>query len=100
MADNGATVRERIADQLRGNQATPSDLADQFQISPSTAINHVQHIARSVDQTNERIEVAPPACKSCGFDSFDDPANLPSRCPACKAESISEPVFRLSSRSQ
>lgn len=94
------TTRQQVAELLRSDHVTPSDLAEKFHISPSTAVTHVRHIARSVDHTDERVEVAPPTCDACGFDAFDDLANLPSRCPACNHEVINEPVFRLVSTSQ
>lgn len=94
------TTRQRVAEVLRSERMTPSDLADEFHIPPSTAISHVRHIAQSVDQTDEQVEVIPPTCDACGFAEFDNLANLPSRCPACNHERINEPVFRLASISQ
>ena len=71
-------------------------LAAEFEITTESALAHVKHIATSLDgNADERLLVAPPECRECGFSAFDDPANRPSRCPECKSESIEEPVFKI-----
>ncbi|MFB6124619.1 MAG: transcriptional regulator [Halanaeroarchaeum sp.] len=94
------TTRERIADALREGPETATGLAERFAISRSSAIAHVGHVARSVDGTGEELLVRPPTCRDCGFDGFDDPLNVPSRCPECKSEAIEEPAFTIESRGQ
>jgi predicted Zn-ribbon and HTH transcriptional regulator len=95
MREADRTTRERVADALREESATPSELATRFDLLPATAVDHVRHLARSLDATDENLLVRPPACRDCGFDGFDDPANLPSRCPECRSERIAEPAFRI-----
>ncbi|MFB6218383.1 MAG: transcriptional regulator [Halobacteriaceae archaeon] len=87
------TTRERIADRLREEPATPSALASEFDTARSTATDHVGHVARSLD--DEELLVRPPACGDCGFDGFDDRLNVPSRCPDCRSENIEEPAFKI-----
>ncbi|WP_458189161.1 transcriptional regulator [Haladaptatus sp. NG-WS-4] len=89
------TTREQIAAFLRRETASPSVLAAEFDITAGAAIRHVEHVARSVESGGEQLLVAPPECSDCGFDTFDDPANRPSRCPECKSESIAEPAFTI-----
>jgi predicted Zn-ribbon and HTH transcriptional regulator len=89
------TTRERIADHLREEPADPTDLAAAVDTTPQAALEHVRHLARSLEAAGERLEVAPPTCEDCGFDGFDDPANRPSRCPECKGENLTDPVFRV-----
>lgn len=98
MREADRTTRERIADRLRRGAVSPRALAEEFGVSPDVAVDHVHHVARSVEGTDEQLVVAPPACRDCGFDDFDDPANRPSRCPECKSESIEEPAFRIDPR--
>jgi hypothetical protein len=93
--EDARTTRERIADALRESDATASELAERFSLARSSALSHVRHVARSVDGTAETFLVRPPSCRDCGFDDFDDPLNLPSRCPECKSEAITEPAFRI-----
>ena len=95
MRESDRTTRERIAERLRGSVATPSELANEFDVTAAVAIDHVQHVAQSLSESGEQLLVAPPTCRDCGFDGFDEPANRPSRCPECKSESVDEPAFRI-----
>lgn len=95
MREADETTRQRIAGYLRTDVATPSALATEFDVTTDAAIKHVQHLAMSLEPTDERLLVAPPTCRECGFDEFDDPANVPSRCPECKHEGIDEPEFTI-----
>lgn len=95
MREAERTTRERIADWLRDEAASPSVLATEFEITAADAVDHVQHVSESVDGTGEQLLVAPPRCRDCGFDEFDDLVNRPSRCPECKSESVTEPEFRI-----
>lgn len=95
MREADATTRQRLADALREAPATPSALADRFDLTPNAVVRHVEHVARSVEGDGERLLVAPPTCRDCGFEEFDDLLNLPSRCPACKSEAVSEPTFTI-----
>ncbi|MFT4921920.1 MAG: putative Zn-ribbon and HTH transcriptional regulator [Haloarculaceae archaeon] len=95
MREASRTTRERMTDRLRDEPQTPAALAREFDVRASDALSHVQHIARSLDGTDEQLLVAPPECQACGFDGFDDLVNRPSRCPDCKSEDVIEPVFRV-----
>ncbi|EMA63097.1 transcriptional regulator [Halorubrum lipolyticum] len=86
------TTRQRIADTLREGPATASDLGEALSLPTPVVYDHVEHVSRSVDGEAELL-VAPPECRDCGFDGFDDPINEPSRCPECKSERIEEPAF-------
>jgi hypothetical protein len=86
------TTRQRIADILREGPATASALGEMLSLPTPVVYNHVEHVSRSVDDDAELL-VAPPECRDCGFDGFDDPINEPSRCPKCKSERIEEPAF-------
>ncbi|RLM67854.1 transcriptional regulator [Halorubrum sp. Atlit-26R] len=95
------TTRQRIADALREEPRTASDLAETLSLPTPTVYEHLEHVSRSVREGNGGSEgdaddeflVAPPTCRECGFDGFDDPVNEPSRCPECKGERIEEPAF-------
>jgi hypothetical protein len=95
MREAESTTRERIADRLRAGAASAGAIADEFDVTAADALDHVRHVARSLEPTDERLLVAPPECRECGFSGFDDPVNRPSRCPECKAESVREPRFRI-----
>jgi len=87
------TTRQRIAETLRGEPAGAGRLAAEFDVTAETALSHVEHIAESLDGTEEQLLVSPPECRDCGFTEFDDLINRPSRCPECKGESVAEPAF-------
>lgn len=89
------TTRQRIADFLRHETAQAGTLANEFSVTTNTALTHVEHIAASLEGTDEQLLVAPPECRDCGFTGFDDLVNRPSRCPECKSESVEEPAFRI-----
>lgn len=100
MREAEATTRQRMADRLRGEPATPSVLATEFEVTAGAVIRHVEHISRSIDAGDgEEFLVAPPECSECGFSDFDDLLNRPSRCPECKHEGIEEPAFLIETSS-
>lgn len=95
MREASRTTRKRMTDRLREDPLSASALAREFELQTATALTHVEHIAQTLDGTAEELLVAPPACRDCGFDDFDDLINRPSRCPDCKSEAIEEPAFRI-----
>ncbi|MCU4719167.1 transcriptional regulator [Halapricum hydrolyticum] len=95
MREASRTTRQKIADRLREMAMEAGEIANEFDIRTSVALDHVEHIARSLDDTDEQLLVSPPTCQECGFDEFDDLINRPSRCPECKSESVSEPAFTI-----
>lgn len=95
MREAERTTRQRIADQLREEPMQAGTIANEFDITTSVAISHVEHISKSLADGPEQLLVAPPECRECGFDDFDDLINRPSRCPDCKSESVEEPMFRV-----
>ncbi|WP_159904060.1 transcriptional regulator [Salinirussus salinus] len=95
MREASRTTRERIADRLREETLAAGELAAEFEIRTAEALDHVRHVARSLEPTGEDLLVAPPTCEECGFSEFDDLVNRPSRCPECKSEAVTEPAFRI-----
>lgn len=95
MREADETTRQRLADALRAEPATPSELAVQFELTPETILRHLEHVSRSVDGGDEQFLVAPPTCQDCGFDDFDELLNRPSRCPDCKSEAVDEPAYTI-----
>jgi hypothetical protein len=95
MREAERTTRQRIAEFIRDQPAQAGALASEFEITTGDVFTHVEHIAASLEDADEQLLVAPPECRDCGFDGFDDPVNRPSRCPECKSEAIEEPVFTI-----
>lgn len=90
-----ATTRQRIAAALREQPMTASELSETVGVATASVYDHLEHVAASLDGADERFLVAPPSCRDCGFDGFDDPLNYPSRCPECRSERIAEPRFTV-----
>ncbi|THE66292.1 transcriptional regulator [Salinadaptatus halalkaliphilus] len=95
MREADETTRQRLAATLREQAGTPSELAARLDVTPHAVVDHVDHVARSLEGTDEQLLVAPPTCRDCGFEDFDDLVNLPSRCPDCKSESVDEPTYTV-----
>jgi len=88
------TTREHIRAEIQTTPQTASELATIVNTARSAVFGHIDHIAQSVNASpDEQFLVAPPTCKRCGFDQFDDPLNNPSQCPDCRSERLSEPEF-------
>lgn len=85
------TTRQRIIDALRDEPSTPRELSKQLGVPTSAIYDHVQHVARSLENDPEKLLVAPPECTECGFSGFDNPLSAPSRCPECRCERLAEP---------
>lgn len=92
----GTTRRERIVKLLKRRQemkptAIVMALRDVgIELTPDEALDDVVEIAES-----QEVMVAPPECMACGFDQFDNKANIPSQCPECKSLRIREPRFTI-----
>jgi len=95
MREASRTTRERMVDRLRERPMDVPELASTFEIRSSEVVTHVEHISKSLSNTNEQLLVAPPTCQDCGFDDFDDLINRPGRCPQCKSEAVSDPTFAV-----
>ncbi|WP_435116397.1 transcriptional regulator [Halolamina sp. C58] len=93
-----STTRQRIVDALRGEPATPRALSKRVGVPTSVVYDHARHVAKSLANDDEQLLVAPPECKECGFDGFDDPLSAPSRCPECNCERLTEPQLVVESR--
>jgi hypothetical protein len=89
------TTRERLAAALRADPATASALAGRLDVPRSAVYDHLRHVARSLRAGDEQFLVAPPECRECGFDRFDDPLGDPARCPECRSEAIQEAAFTV-----
>ena len=55
----------------------------------------LRHALRSARAAGHRVEVIPARCKQCDFVFGEEKLSKPSRCPACKATRLYEPMIRI-----
>jgi predicted Zn-ribbon and HTH transcriptional regulator len=98
-ADRKETVRRRILSLLSGRPLTARQISAEVGIPEKEAYEHLPHIKRTVARLGGRLAVTPAECRQCGylFRKRERP-NRPGRCPVCRGESISEPLFAVEVR--
>lgn len=87
------TIRENIIDMIDGYGASPRELSQNLGIEEDRVFDEISHIKKSLDDRS--VYVIPPECNNCGFNDFDNILNNPSKCPDCRNDSLSQPVFKI-----
>ena len=88
------TIRKEIANLLERGPLDLREISQILRIREKEALDHLQHIARSVHP--RKLAMEPAACLQCGFVfKKRERFSTPSRCPLCKSESISPPRYRI-----
>lgn len=87
------TDRERIRQLLEDGAHDLYSLAQILEMKVTVVEDEVAHVVRS---TKKKLRITPAECEACGF-VFRDRERLssPSRCPKCRSERITSPVFTL-----
>lgn len=83
---------------IRDRQLTARDISRILGIREKEVYEHLPHVERSAGH-GIRLIVEPPRCVKCGF-VFKDRRRFttPSRCPKCRSEGITEPLYGLTCR--
>ena len=91
-----ATLRRQIAELLAGEPLTARDLSALVGIPEKAVYGHLDHLRRTLHRLGRRLQVVPASCRKCGY-VFAKRERLqrPGRCPACREQSISEPLFAI-----
>jgi predicted Zn-ribbon and HTH transcriptional regulator len=94
--ERAETIREAIADALRGGALTAREVSERVGVSEREVGPHLEHLARSARARREQLRVEPARCLACGF-AFSERTRLtkPGRCPSCHATHIAPPRFSL-----
>lgn len=89
------TLRQEIILLLQQTPSTVKDLSKSLKISEKEIPLHLEHIRRSIGK-GQRLVCEPAQCMRCGY-VFEDRKRftIPSRCPRCRHEGISPPVFSI-----
>lgn len=88
------TVRSALRQVLREGPLAARELSVRVGISEKDVFGHLEHLARSLRHSGERLRVEPAECLACGF-VFKERTRLrkPSKCPACRSQRLDPPRF-------
>lgn len=94
------TPRQAIRRILATGPHTTYELSALVHAPEREIASHLEHLARSLQRGDERLEVEPSQCRGCGY-VFRERQRLsrPGACPKCRSQHVSAPVFRISRRS-
>jgi predicted Zn-ribbon and HTH transcriptional regulator len=95
-AERSATLRQQMMELLMQQPMTAREISMALGISEKQVFPHLEHIQQSLHRQNRALHITPPVCRHCGF-AFTKRERLkkPGKCPACRCESIEEPIFSL-----
>jgi len=90
------TTRQAITDELLLGLRNIRDLSQALGISEKEVITHLPHVRESAKHKRYEFVIEPSKCLKCGF-IFEHRERWakPSRCPKCKAEKLTTPMFTL-----
>ncbi len=93
------TVRKAMIALLRENSVTAQEISGAIGIPEKEVYRHLEHIRRSLRGSGVVLEVTPARCRKCRF-VFAGRERLtsPTKCPVCRHEAISEPLFAVRER--
>jgi predicted Zn-ribbon and HTH transcriptional regulator len=96
LPDRKETVRRKILSQLRGGPLSARKISSLIGIPEKEVYAHLPHVKKSVGNLGESLAVTPAECNGCGFvfRKRERPTK-PGKCPVCRSESISEPLFAV-----
>jgi predicted Zn-ribbon and HTH transcriptional regulator len=89
---HGETVRQAIIQFLGDGHRSVREISQAIHVAEKEVYGHLEHIRRS----GRHIAVTPAVCRKCGY-VFAKRERLtpPGRCPLCRHEAISAPLFGL-----
>lgn len=89
-------MRRRILSLLSERSLTARQISAQIGIPEKEVYAHLPHVRKSAERSGGRFRVTPAECNRCGY-SFRkrDRPERPGRCPICRGESITEPLFAI-----
>ncbi len=90
------TIRRRIVSLLSVHSGTARQISAELRIPEREVYDHLEHIRKTMHTGTHRLVVQPATCEKCGF-VFRKRERLkrPGKCPICRSESITEPLFAV-----
>jgi len=90
------TIRQQILSLLDGNTLTAKDISADIRISEKEVYEHLEHIRKSINNSEHRFSIQAAVCRKCGFTFRKrDKLTKPGKCPVCRSETIQEPLFSI-----
>jgi len=90
------TVRQKIISVLEGQTFSAKDISADVMVSEKEVYEHLEHIQKTLNKRDRNLIITPAECKKCGFVFRKrDRLKKPGRCPVCRGELISEPLFSI-----
>ncbi len=91
------TARQRILGLLSERPRSAKEISADVRIPEKEVYGHLDHLRKALHREGRRVDVTPAECLACGFvfrkrERF----GRPGRCPVCRGESVSEPLFSVS----
>jgi predicted Zn-ribbon and HTH transcriptional regulator len=98
-AARDATIRSALRAALVEGPLGARELSARVGIGEKEVSDHLEHLARSLRQSGERLLVEPARCLACGF-LFKERARLsrPSKCPVCRSQRLAPPRFQIAAK--
>ena len=95
----GGTIRQEMIALLEGRTLSAKDISADAGISVREVYGHLDHIQRTLHKSGKEFAVLPSECRKCGFVfKKRDRLTKPGRCPVCRNELITEPLFSIGAK--
>jgi predicted Zn-ribbon and HTH transcriptional regulator len=96
LSERKETVRRKILSHLRGGPLSARQISARVGIPEKEVVAHLPHVKKTVGNLGESLAITPAECNGCCYVFRKrERATRPSRCPVCRSESISEPLFAI-----
>ena len=97
--DRKETIRRKILSLLSGPPLSALQISARAGIPEKEVSAHLPHVKKTVGRLGERLLVTPAECNACGFTFRKrERPDKPGRCPVCRGESISPPLFAIGAK--
>lgn len=95
-SERTATVRQEIIALLGGRFLSPREISAEVGISEKEVYEHLYHIEKTMNSREGALLREPPSCLKCGFVyKKRERLTKPGKCPVCRAEHITDPLFSI-----
>jgi predicted Zn-ribbon and HTH transcriptional regulator len=95
------TIRQKIISVIEGKTLSVRDISADVRVSEKEIYEHLEHIQKTINKSEQNFIIIPAECKQCGFIFRKrDKLKKPGKCPVCKSESIKNPLFSVKNISQ